>query len=51
MSKMDVIYVHTDVYQERLEEQLTLLGLPVPRIRRFDLSIDEGSIKRRLDEV
>lgn len=51
MSLMDRVYVHTDVYQTRLEDQLIMLGLPVPEIQRFDLGIDTISIRQRLDAV
>lgn len=51
MSKMDTVFVHTDEYASRIENQLLRLGLPIPEIRRFDLGIDTKSIERRLQEV
>lgn len=51
MSGMDEVYLHTDEYGRRLENQLQLLDLRVPTIRRFNLGPDEISIKRRLQEV
>lgn len=51
MSKMDVVYLHTDTYIERLELQLEALGLNIPTLRRFDLGINKSSIEDSLNKV
>lgn len=51
VSLMNQVYVHTDVYAERLEQHLQELDLFVPEIRRFDLGVDANSIQRRLEKI
>jgi len=51
VSLMDRVYVHTDIYAERLENHLQGLNLNIPEIKRFDLGIDTISIERRLREI
>lgn len=51
ISKMDEIYVHTDIEVSRVQTQLEALGLPVPQVKRFDLGIDIDPLKIGLDEV
>ena len=48
ISKMDVVYVHTDVYKALLKKQLSALSLSIPIIKRFDLGLDTKQIDQHL---
>ncbi len=51
MSKVDVVYLHTEEYKKRLELQLEMLGINIPKIKRFDLGIDRECIERSLSSI
>lgn len=51
LSKMDVVYVHTDTFAANLTAQLDQLGLRKPMIARFDLAIGQAAIARSLSSI
>lgn len=51
LSLMDRVYVHTDTYARRLEQQLEEMKLPTPEIKRFDLGVDAVRIEQRLERI
>lgn len=58
MTRVDAVYLHTDEFSRRLEEQLELgrregwiVSTRTPEIRRFDLGIDMELIRHGLSQV
>lgn len=51
ISKMDEVFVHTDIFVERLRAQLKRLGLNVPTIKRFDLGPDRTRLEDDLEQI
>jgi hypothetical protein len=49
MSYVDTVYLHTDEYILRAEEQMRKLKLSIPKLRRFDLGIDREMIDESVD--
>ncbi|MBW4635721.1 MAG: hypothetical protein KME30_28740 [Iphinoe sp. HA4291-MV1] len=48
MSVVDVVYLHTDEYIRRAEQQLVSLGYNVPVLKRFDLGINHEGLEEEL---
>lgn len=51
ISKVDVLFVHTDEYARRIQLQLEGLQLPCPQIRRFNLGIDQATMSLGLQAI
>lgn len=51
MSKVDTVYLHTDLYVRRFKKQLNDLGMRVPETKRFDLGINLSQIQEGLELV
>lgn len=49
LATADTVFVHTDLYKQRLEQQLHDLGLYSGGVRRFDMGIDTERVRSNRD--
>ncbi|NER97245.1 MAG: glycosyltransferase family 4 protein [Symploca sp. SIO1B1] len=50
MSKVDAVYLQTDIYLRRVARQLEKMKLPIPELHRFDLSPDSVALRQAVRE-